>query len=418
MEGGVKKMITLMKYEFLKILRRKSTLIIMAASLLLTAFLFGLPALQYQTYNQEGVIKGSKGIAYEKEQILSLAVPLTEEFVAELIGEYQRLFENPDNVGYNGSEKFLIGDAYWNFVAPREKLLYTIAANYDAPGESTGLEKMPDLDITNGADFYQTREEKIETLLNTPTRQLSDTQKTYWRNMISKVDTPFQYGYYEGWEMIISSFELFMFALLCVCIVIAPVFSGEYQAGTDAVILSGKYGKTKLITAKMTASFLFGGFAFTLHVVIACGLLLAAFGVDGWNLPLQIAGTTIPYPFTFMQAVLIQFVIIYLILFAMIGFTLALSANMKSPYVVLIVLVPVLFMPMFLTPNGTTGIYNLVLFLLPYRATMPEISKYISYQFGGCVMDAMTVKAILYMILTLASIPLARLGFRKHQVSA
>ena len=97
---------TLIKYEFLKILRKKSTLIVMAVSLLLTAFLFGLPILQYQTYNQEGVIKGSEGIAYAKGQYSDLAVPLTEEYIAEMIREYQNLFENPDNVGYNGNEKF------------------------------------------------------------------------------------------------------------------------------------------------------------------------------------------------------------------------------------------------------------------------------------------------------------------------
>lgn len=44
----------LIKYEFLKILRKKSTFIVMAASLLLTAFFFGLPIMQYQTYNQDG----------------------------------------------------------------------------------------------------------------------------------------------------------------------------------------------------------------------------------------------------------------------------------------------------------------------------------------------------------------------------
>ncbi len=51
----------LIKYEFLKILRKKSTLLVMAASLLITAFLFGLPVLQFQTYSQEGVIKGHCG---------------------------------------------------------------------------------------------------------------------------------------------------------------------------------------------------------------------------------------------------------------------------------------------------------------------------------------------------------------------
>ena len=109
--------------------------------------------------------------------------------------------------------------------------------------------------------------------------------------------------------------------------------------------------------------------------------------------------------------------IIYLVLIAIIGLTLLLSARMKSPYLVLIILIPILFIPMFLTPNGTTGIYNLALFLLPYRSTMPELSKYISYQFGSLVLGALTIRAILYAVLTVIMLPLARLGFKKHQVA-
>ena len=407
----------LVKYEFLKLLRKKSTLIVMSVSLILTGFLFGLPIIQYQTYNQDGVIKGAEGIAYEKGQYADLSVPLSEEYVAETIREVQELFDNPDNIGYDGNEQFLIGDAYWNGVAPREKLLNLIANTYSKPNEILGYNNLPDLDIKDGAFFYQAMEGKIQTLLNNPSRKLSNEQKEYWGSMADKVDVPLQYGYYGGWEVIISSFELLMFALLAICIVVAPVFSGEYQAGTDAVILSAKYGKTKLPTAKIAASFLFGTAAFILHIVVACGLPLAAFGADGWNLPLQIANTTIPYPLKFLQAVLINIGIIYLVLLAMVGLTLRLSAQMKSPYLVLIILVPVLFIPMFLTPNGTTGAYNLTLFLLPYRSTMPEFGKYISYQFGGLVWDALTIRTILYAFLTVIMLPLARLGFKKHQVA-
>lgn len=406
----------LIKYEFLKILRKKSTLIVMAASLILTGFLFGLPIMQFQTYNQDGVIKGADGIAYEKGQYADLSVPLSGEYVAETIREVQGLFENPDNIGYDGNEQFLIGDAYWNGVAPREKLLNLIANTYSKRNEILGYNNFPDLDINGGASFYQTMERKIQNLLNNPSRKLSNEQKEYWGSMAEKVDTPLQYGYYEGWEVIISSFELLMFALLAICIVVAPVFSGEYQEGTDAVILSAKYGKTKLTTAKIAASLLFGTAAFILHVVVACGLPLAAFGADGWNLPLQIANTAIPYPLTFLQAVLINIGIIYLVLLAMVGLTLFLSAQMKSPYLVLIILVPILFILMFLTPNGTTGAYNLTLFLLPYRVAMPEFSKYISYQFGSLVLDTLTIRAILYVFLTVIMLPLARLGFKKHQV--
>ncbi len=406
----------MIKYEFLKIMRKKSTLIIMAVSLLVTSFLFGLPIMQYQTYSEDGVIKGKEGIAFSKKQFMDLSVPLSEEYITEIIKEVQQLFENPDNVGYDGNEQFLIGDAYWNDIAPREKLLNMIAKTYDSPNENSGYQKLASLDGNSHADFYQALQTKMQTLLNAPERALSDEQKEYWSSMSGKVETPLQYGYYEGWEIIMSSLELLMIAILSVCVVVAPIFSGEYQAGTDAVILSAKYGKTKLISAKIMASFLFGTLAFTLHVVVACGLPLATFGTDGWNLPIQIANTMIPYPFTFLQAALLSIFIIYLILFAMISLTLFLSSKMKTPYLVLLVLVPVLFLPMFLMPNGTTGAYNLMLFLLPYRAAMPEIGKFISYQLGSLVLDAFSVRAILYAILTIVLLPVARGGFQKHQV--
>lgn len=208
-----------------------------------------------------------------------------------------------------------------------------------------------------------------------------------------------------------------MFAVLAICIVIAPVFSGEYQAGTDAVILSAKYGKTKLTTAKIIAALLFGVLAFTLHAIVAFALPLAAFGIDGWSLPLQINGTTAPYPLTFLEGAVVNLGVIYLVLIAMICLTLFLSARMKSPYLVLIVVVPVLFIPMFLSPNGTTGIYNLLVFLTPYQSLVPRFSSYLSYQFGSVVLDSFTMRAIVYTALALILLPLARIGFKKHQVA-
>ena len=389
----------------------------MAASLLITAFFFGLPVLQFQTYNQDGVLQGLAGIQYEKEQYTEISVPLTNEYVTKTIREVQELFEDPENVGYDGNEQFLIEDAYWNGIAPRESLLDLIAGNYADPNVSAGYSALPDLDVSDGTDFYQARQDKIEKILNDSSKELSEAEKDYWRNLNSKVEEPFQYGYYEGWEVIISAFELLMFAVLAVCIVIAPVFSGEYQAGTDAVLLSGKYGKTKLTTAKILAALFFGVLAFTLHVLLAFGLPLAAFGTDGWNLPLQINGTTVPYPLTFLEGTLINLGVIYLVLLAMIGVTLFLSARMKSPYLVLTVVVPVLFVPIFLSPNGTSGIYNLLVFLTPYQSLVPNFGSYLSYQFGPVVLDAFAVRTVLYAVLALILLPLAGRGFRRHQAA-
>lgn len=67
---------------------------------------------------------------------------------------------------------------------------------------------------------------------------------------------------------------------------------------------------------------------------------------------MQINGTTTSYPLTFLQGILAHLGVMYTVLIAMIGFTLLLSSRMKSPYLVLIVVVPALFIPMFLPPSG------------------------------------------------------------------
>ena len=45
------------------------------------------------------------------------------------------------------NEQFLIDDAYWNGIAPREKLLNMIAANYANPKESASYQAGTDMVI-------------------------------------------------------------------------------------------------------------------------------------------------------------------------------------------------------------------------------------------------------------------------------
>ena len=409
-------MITLIKYEFLKIAKRRSTLAVMLISLIITAFMFGLPVLQFQTYDKEDVRKGIEGIRYERSIKDGIDVTLTDEYVETVIDEVNGLFENPANIGTDGSERFLTGDAYWDHIAPREKLVDTIASAYTKPGEYAGYNSIPELTCAGAKGFNEARRDKIRAIIESPSRELSPEQKEYWFSMTDKTDV-IRYGYHKGWEIIHTNFELLIFAVLACCITAAPVFAGEYQTGTDAVILAGKYGKTKLITAKITASMLFGIMAFLVHVAVAFGIPLAFFGTDGWDLPLQVLGLTAPYPWTVSGAVLRNTAVIVLVLIAMISLTLLLSAKMKSPFPVLAVLIPVLIVPAFFAPDGSSGIFNRILLLLPYRSMIPEIGKYISYQFGGVVVGLLEVRAVLYVILTLVLIPVCRRAFKKHQVS-
>ncbi len=50
---------------------------------------------------------------------------------------------------------------------PREDLLGLITRNYAAPNVSVGYNALTDLDVSDGTDFYQARQDKIETILMT-----------------------------------------------------------------------------------------------------------------------------------------------------------------------------------------------------------------------------------------------------------
>lgn len=410
-------MMELIKYEFLKIAKRRSSMAVVLAGLIVTTFLFTLPVLQFKYYTAEGAVEGAAGIALEKAETEASAGLLTGDFIEQNVEGYQRLFDDAANVGSDGAEEYIVGDAYWDFVAPRENMLQLIAANYDEPGDYRGLSTLRSLDDEACRDFYGVRGAKIQAIVSNPARELSADAQSFWTSKADEVSEPFAYGYYRGWDTVLTSFELLVFAILAVCIALAPTFAGEYLAGTDSVILSSRYGKSKLPMAKVAAAYLFGLAAFTLIVVVAFAIPLATFGLDGWDKPVQISNTSIPYGFTFLQAVLVNLGVVYLVLFGMIALTLLLSSVMRSPYLVLVVLVPLLFLPLFLAPSGTTGLYNQTVFLLPYRAAMPELSKFITYQMGPLVMDAFAMRAVVYLACAVLCIPLAKRFFKRHQVS-
>jgi len=408
----------LFKYEFLKIMKRKATVIILLLSLSITTLFFSLPIIQYQTFTQEGMLSGLAGIAYNRDRRNELAGFLTETEITAFILEYQQLFENPDNVGFDGREEFLIGEAHYEFVLPRLGLLRMIMDTYSPPDVILILDHLREVDLENGAQFYETRNARIETFLQNPERRLSAGQQEFWTSKNEQVAAPLEFGYFEGWSVILSTSELLLFAILFVCIILAPVFAGEYQSGADAVILSSKYGKTKLIRAKITSAIVFGILTFTLNVIIAFAIPLLAFGTGGWNLPIQISNTIIPYSLTFLQAIFINLIVIYMVLLGMISLTLLLSAKMKIPYLVLMMIVPLFFVPIFLTPTGTTGFYNLLIYLLPYRAIMPSFGQFITYQIGGVVLDAFRTRVLLYGFGSAIMLPLAGYAFKRHQVSS
>ena len=85
----------------------------------------------------------------------------------------------------------------------------------------------------------------------------SDAERAYWTEKQGGVGEPLAYGYAGGWSDVLACLGFFAFAMVAVCIALTPVFSGEYQDRTDAVLLSSRYGRSKLVAAKIVAALAF-----------------------------------------------------------------------------------------------------------------------------------------------------------------
>ncbi|MCC0658964.1 MULTISPECIES: ABC transporter permease subunit [unclassified Clostridioides] len=413
-------MSTLIKFELKKIIRRKSTIAVILGSLVLSIFLFALMPLKEKSYDDNGKeYRGLQAIELGKQQSKLNEGYITDKKVENSIRKYQKIFNNPNNIvkDENGFSNFK-QDVYLRFFYPNKTFYNFITESYSEPNDINSI-ILQSISLKNRTNLYKFRNEKVNTILNSEYSDGNYTQKEkeFWLSKNKKINEPYLNGYYEGWNYFLLGRDLLIFTILAICISIASVFSGEYQSGTDSVILSSKYGKTKVITAKIISSFLFGTIVFTINTIISIGILLLSFGVDGWNLPLQLTVSSTPYPVTFLQATLLSILVIYMILIALIGFTLLLSSCMKSPFPVLITDIALLFIPLFLKYSETNWLYNQILRILPSNAISFSFSEYINYRFGSLIIDLPTMIIFTGLILSIIILPFIKNNFRKHQVS-
>lgn len=113
-------------------------------------------------------------------------------------------------------------------------------------------------------------------------------------------------GYHKSYSMTMFYMMNVMLAAGCVIVIaIAPVFAEEHARGTDAAILTAKYGKTLAVQAKLAASFLFSFLLFAAVMAVNGILFLTTYGIEGWDTSVQVdfmkRNWEIPYEMNYGQ---------------------------------------------------------------------------------------------------------------------
>lgn len=156
-------------------------------------------------------------------------------------------------------------------------------------------------------------------------------------------------GYCDGWDKMLSSMGNVLSILICLLVVTAlsPVFAEEYSFHTDSVIYAARYGRTKLVTAKIIAALEIVVGMYLIFLLLNAALYLGVYGSQGWNVNIQsslhYASST--YNLTFLQMFFISVALNILGIAAMTIITLFISINLNTPVTALITSCVVCFLP-------------------------------------------------------------------------
>lgn len=158
-------------------------------------------------------------------------------------------------------------------------------------------------DSYNAKQIYEARLETIEKAKRDS--YLSDKETKYWDGKSKEIETPFIYyadsGYVETYELI---YMVSMFTMILINIGISGIFADEKQTGTDQILYSTKYGRSKLFSAKLLASITLGIIIPIILFTLLFTTELCVFGIEGYNTPIQVHSPTSLYKITMDKAML------------------------------------------------------------------------------------------------------------------
>ncbi len=368
----------LVKFEFKKLFNKKMNIIVIIVCLFFITLLFSMAGKDFLATDNSGKsYKGKEAISVRKEQMKEISGTLTNEKIIKEIEKLQELHNDPNNLITNSDGEVDFKRKIYNeYLNNRLNLLTNINrvyANYNA----SYINELFNINLNEQKDFYETRRQRIEEKLNQSYdgKTYTSQEKEFWLEKSNNTKIPFEYDFYYGYSNLYSTYEMLIIGVIAICICLASVFAGEYQNGTDKILLTTKYGKSKGVTAKIIASYIFAILVFTIYLIFAIGPIFLMFGTDGGNLPIQLSNILSPYALTFFQSLLYNIVISYTVLLGMVGLTLFLSSKLKNSMNVLVIDIAIIILPVFLSIKSAFGILNKILFLMPYNAIYSNFSR-------------------------------------------
>lgn len=265
--------------EFKKIVKTKSTWILLALALLLSVLSACLPmAYCYSSYTDEQgneiSLTGRASVAYEKQRQADTAGVVTPEKVRAAVEAYHACLNR-----YGVTESYDLPEGvYQQEILPYSPLLHGVKEAFADP--DTGMApSIMEIEPEWIDGYYSACENRIVNLMKL---EQPDSPAIQARavEMYRQVEKPFVV--YPGFTSNVMDYQNILgFLVLLFCVVIAaPVFSADYQSGADDILRCTKNGRIRLGIVKAAVALCIGGVTFA---VCSSVYILTVNSLFGWE---------------------------------------------------------------------------------------------------------------------------------------
>lgn len=398
----------LTRFEFRKIFRKKSTVIILLITVLISIFSCG--AVLLGDIYENGKPVESQIEAMNKDRSYARALDsrmIDETILLEMSMAYGKI---PVNEGYRQTSE------YQQYARPYASI-YDLARQVYGASEPFNVDNAKTLTSQKAKKFYDIRNEIVKTDIQE--MNASDATKQKLLELNSQVDTPFEFSYSDGYTRFFTMmYTTGMLVCFVAAILLAPLFAGEYSSGTDQVILTSKYGKGKLILAK-----LFVGFITALGLSLIFSMLtyfqcMLTYGFDGANAAIQLFRPLDVYPLTMSQLALLCIICVMSGTLLTCAINMLLSAKLKSAFSVIILIGILMIVPMFINDPGISVLLSNLMNLLPTNmmALWTQLDTQL-FELGNLSIEPYVLIPIFSLVVSIIMSIFAYFGFKKHQIS-
>lgn len=417
-------------FEFKKIFQRKISLVSVLMCLGVIAVTVFASVSSGSFWHKVGNnISQFEAMKLDKATIISNRGYITPELVSEAIMSNREMISNDDNYFSNEYGRHLKEDAYIEYILPYESVVNLVNIIYADDLDWLSMDalrlsyikddKAIDSMTPDQVKDFDSDLKKFAMAMVMREEGLSPAEIEKNLELIGQIKTPLYNDYFGGYDAYISGSKgLALTALFLILILLAPIFSNEYEEKTDQILLCTKNGKGSLCRAKLFVALVISMLGSILVMGIGWLSFLTVYGFEGGDVNIQVVNPGCTYPITLLEACLIHFVsvIIASVLFG--TFVALLSAKVKRSAVSVVVLgTLVTIIPMFIwVPlKSSRFVYNILKLFPVNSVTFGFDMSFIDVL--GTLFTPYKFIWVISAILIAAFSCLAICSFKKHQVT-